>query len=189
MTNVPFRHITDFRDIESLNHYHHAVAAGADPDAVLDALRHGSRDNARTPVPWNGGEHAGFTTGTPWLAVNPDYPEINAADQRKDPDSVFGFHRRLIALRRSHRVVDDGDYTQLLPDDPHLWAFTRRLGDTELLVLANLSGQHRTPDLDPGPWAGADILLANYPGPAALLRTRPWEVVVRCRRRQAGEAG
>jgi glycosidase len=70
MTNVPFRDIADFRDIDSLNHYRHAVAAGADPNDVLDALRHRSRDNARTPVQWNGGEQVGFTTGTPWLPAN-----------------------------------------------------------------------------------------------------------------------
>jgi len=181
MTNVPFRRITDFRDIESLNHYRDAVAAGADPDDVLRALRHRSRDNARTPVHWNGGEHAGFTTGTPWLPVNPNHPDINAADQRKDPDSVFHFHRRLIALRHAHPVVVDGDYTLLLPHDPHVWAFTRRLDDTELLIVANLSRHHRTPDLDPEPWAGAGTLLANYPDPTPF-RMRPWEVVVQQRR-------
>jgi oligo-1,6-glucosidase len=180
MTNVPFKRITDFRDIESVNHYLHAVEAGADPDDVLEALRSRSRDNARTPVQWTGGEHAGFTTGTPWLPVNPNHPEINAADQRKDPDSVFAFHRRLIALRHTHPVIVDGDYALLLPGDPHIWAFTRRLGDTELLVLANLSRRDITPTLDPAPWTDADILLTNYPD-TMTFRLRPWEVVVRRR--------
>ncbi|MFI7701578.1 alpha-glucosidase [Nonomuraea sp. NPDC049480] len=181
MTNVPFSHIDDFRDIESLNHYRHAVASGADPDDVLDALRSRSRDNARTPVQWTNGRHTGFTTGTPWLPVNPNHTEINAADQRKDPDSVFHFHRRLIALRHTESVVVDGDYTLLLPQDEQVWAFTRRLDSTELLVLANLSRDHVAPALDPTPWAHADTLLTNYPDagqPPSPFRLRPWEVVV-----------
>jgi oligo-1,6-glucosidase len=181
MTNVPFNHITDFRDIESLNHYRHAVAGGADPDDVLDILRARSRDNARTPVQWTNGRHAGFTTGTPWLPVNPNHAEINAADQRKDPDSVFHFHRRLIALRHTEPVVVDGDYTLLLPEDQQVWAFTRRLDNTELLVLANLSRDHVSPALDPTPWAHADTLLTNYPEagqPSGSFLLRPWEVVV-----------
>jgi oligo-1,6-glucosidase len=177
MTNVPFRDIADFRDIDSLNHYRHAVAAGADPNDVLDGLRTGSRDNARTPVQWTDGEHAGFTTGNPWLPVNPNHADINAADQRKNPDSIFGFHRKLIALRHTHPVIVDGDFTLLLPDDAHLWAFTRRLNDTELLVLANLSRDHRTPDLDLTAWTDADTLLTNYPD-TSPFRLRPWEVAV-----------
>jgi oligo-1,6-glucosidase len=181
MTNVPFSRIDDFRDIESLNHYRHAVASGAHPDDVLDALRSRSRDNARAPVQWTNGQHAGFTVGTPWLPVNPNHPEINAADQRKDPDSVFHFHRRLIALRHSEPAVVDGDYTLLLPDDEQVWAFTRRLDSTELLVLANLSRDHVTPALDPAPWAHAGTLLTNYPDasqPRSPFLLRPWEVVV-----------
>lgn len=190
MTNVPFNHITDFRDIESLNHYRHATVAGADPDDVLHALRDRSRDNARTPVQWSSGEHAGFTTGTPWLPVNPNHAEINAADQRKDPDSVFHFHRRLIALRHTHPVVVDGDFTLLLPEDQQVWAFTRRLDSTELLVLANLSRQNISPTLDPTPWTGADLLLTNYPDtsqpPPNPFHLRPWEVVVYHRINLAG---
>ena len=78
MTNFPFGGIQDFRDIESLNHHRHAVERGADPDDVLTALRSRSRDNARTPVQWDDSRHAGFTTGEPWLAVNPNHTEVNA---------------------------------------------------------------------------------------------------------------
>jgi oligo-1,6-glucosidase len=181
MTNVPFTHLDDFRDIDSLSHYRHAVAAGTDPDDALRALRRRSRDNARTPVQWTDGPHAGFTTGTPWLAVNPNHTEINAAGQRKDTDSVFHFHRRLISLRHTEPAVVDGDYTLLLPDDEHVWAFTRRLDDTELLVLANLSRHHVAPALDITPWKHATTLLTNYTDtgrPPASFRLRPWEVAV-----------
>ena len=99
MTNVPFDSIDAFRDIESLNHYAEAVAEGDDPEAVLASMRPMSRDNARTPMQWDGSEHAGFTTGEPWIAVNPNHTEINAAAAIADPDSVFHHYRKLIELR------------------------------------------------------------------------------------------
>ena len=134
MTNAPFPSITDFRDIESRNYYAEAVAAGDDPERVLAALRAKSRDNARTPVQWDGSANAGFTTGTPWIPVNPNAAAINAAAELADPDSVFHHYRRLIELRHTEPVVAHGDFTMLLPNDEHVYAFTRRLGDVELLV-------------------------------------------------------
>ena len=98
MTNAPFNVIEDFRDIESLNDYREAVAAGESPDDVLRALRIMGRDNARTPVQWDAGRHAGFTTGDPWLPVNPNHVFINAEAERANPDSVFHHYRRLIEL-------------------------------------------------------------------------------------------
>jgi oligo-1,6-glucosidase len=119
-----------------------------------------SRDNARTPMQWDAGEQAGFTTGTPWLPVNPNYRQINAAAQASDPDSVLSYYRRLIALRHELPVVAHGDFTMLLPDDEQVYAFTRRLDGTELLVLANFSDATVTPGL-PGTWAAAELLLSN----------------------------
>jgi hypothetical protein len=116
-----------------------AVAAGEDPEAVLASMRPMSRDNARTPMQWDGSEHAGFTTGEPWIPVNPNHTEINAEAARADPDSVFHHYRRLIELRRSEPVIAHGDFRMLLPDDERVYAFTRRLGDVELLVLGNVA--------------------------------------------------
>jgi oligo-1,6-glucosidase len=163
MTNYPFAAEADFRDIESLNYAQEAAAAGQAAGQVLAALRKMSRDNARTPMQWDAGEQAGFTTGTPWLPVNPNYRQINAAAQTGDPDSVFSYYRRLIALRHELPVVAHGDFTMLLPDDEQVYAFTRRLGSTELLVLANFSGATVTPGV-PGDWAAAELLLSNCPG-------------------------
>ena len=123
---MPFGSIADFRDIESLNHYAVAVARGEDPEHVLAALRAMGRDNARTPMQWDASPHAGFTTGTPWIAVNPDHPEVNAAAQVDDPGSVFSHYRRLISLRHTEPAVAHGDFTMLLPDDDAVYAFTRR---------------------------------------------------------------
>jgi oligo-1,6-glucosidase len=179
MTNVSFASIADFRDIESLNHYADAVGRGDDPEQVLAALRVKSRDNARTPVQWDDSPNAGFTTGKPWIDVNPNYLQVNAAAQVDDPASVFSHYRRLIALRHTEPVVAHGDFAMLLPDDDTVYAFTRRLDDVELLVLGNFSGHDVQVDVDG--WDGTEVVLGNYPDevgsddPGAL---RPWEARV-----------
>ena len=183
MTNAPFDSIGDFRDIQSLNHYAEAVGTGADPEAVLEALRVSGRDNARTPMQWDDTENAGFTTGTPWIAVNPNHKEINAQAAFADDDSVFHHYRRLIELRRTEPAVAHGDFHMLLADHDQVYAFTRRHGTTELLVLANFSGEPVTievPDADR--WQAAELVLANYPvDTAENLREptlRPFEACV-----------
>ena len=143
MTNARFDRIEAFRDIESLNHHAEAVARGDAEDAVLAGLRTMGRDNARTPMQWDASEHAGFTSGEPWIPVNPNFTEINAEAAVADPDSVFHHYRRLIELRHDEPVVAHGDFTMLLPDDERVYAFTRRLGDVELLVLGNFTGDSR----------------------------------------------
>jgi oligo-1,6-glucosidase len=122
MTNAPFGSIEDFRDIESRNYAATAVAAGHDPDAVMAALQVRSRDNARTPVQWDDSPNAGFTSGTPWMAVHPDYADVNAAAAAVDPESVFHHYRRLIELRHSDQTVVHGDFTMLLHSDPRCTA-------------------------------------------------------------------
>ncbi len=139
MTNAPIASIDDVRDIESINYYREAVDDGVDPQAVLASIRVKGRDNARTPVQWDAGPHAGFTTGEPWIAGNPNHVEINAAAQIDDPDSVFAHYRRLISLRHDNPTIALGRFELVLADHPAVWAFTRTLGDDQLLVLANLS--------------------------------------------------
>ncbi|MGY1886202.1 alpha-glucosidase [Blastococcus sp. SYSU DS0753] len=177
MANYPFTSLEEFADVESLNHHVHAVSAGHDPAEVLAALRCMSRDNARTPVQWDASPHAGFTTGTPWLAVNPDHVEWNVAAQRDDDTSVLAHYRRLIALRHTDDVVALGDFTMLLPDHDEVYAFTRSLGGVELLVVCNLSRTpYRLAELLPEAPA-AELVLGNMADddPAEL---RPWEARV-----------
>jgi oligo-1,6-glucosidase len=127
-----------------------------------------SRDNARTPMQWDASEHAGFTRGEPWIAVNPNFPEINAEAQRADPGSVFHHYRALIALRHAEPAVAHGDFTMLLEDDDRVYAFTRRHEDVELLVLGNFSGD-RVP-VDIAGWEDAEVV-AGEPGDGL----GPWE--------------
>jgi oligo-1,6-glucosidase len=137
---------------------------------VLAGLRAMGRDNARTPMQWDASEHAGFTTGTPWLAVNPNHSEINAEAQAADPDSVFHHYRRLIELRHTEPVVAHGDFHMLLPQDERVYAFRRTLDGVELLVLGNFSGEPVTADVDAA-WEGAEVLVGDGDG----LTLGPWE--------------
>jgi oligo-1,6-glucosidase len=188
MTNVPFAGIGAFVDIEAVNAYAEAVEAGADPEDVLRGLRAMGRDNARTPMQWDASEHAGFTTGTPWIPVNPNHREINAEAAVADPESVFQHYRGLIELRHAEPAVALGDFTMLLEGDPLVYAFTRRLEETELLVVANFSGEEDVAaDVpDAAEWARAELLLTNVAGadPARFV-LEPWEARV-YRRRQVG---
>jgi oligo-1,6-glucosidase len=180
MTNVPFDSIEAFRDIESLNHYAEAVAAGEDPEAVLASMRPMSRDNARTPMQWDGSEHAGFTSGEPWIPVNPNHTEINAEAAVADPESVFHHYRRLIELRHTEPAVAHGDFTMLLEDDPRVYAYTRSFEGTELLVVVNVSGEAASgaaiPDAEA--WAAAELVLTNAEPEPRGLELGPWEARV-----------
>ncbi len=175
MTNSPFDDIDDFRDIESVNYHAEAVSLGMEAELVLTGLAARSRDNARTPMHWNAGEQAGFTAGRAWLPVNPNHSTINAEAALADPDSVFHHYRRLIELRHDLAVVVHGRFELLLPDHEQLWAFTRRLGDQLLLVVANCS---TTPvDVPAGLLADLDdarVLLATHPS-TDTAKLQPWE--------------
>jgi oligo-1,6-glucosidase len=186
MANAPFTSIDDFRDIESLNHHRDQLALGADEQQVLDGLRQRSRDNARTPMQWDATDHAGFTAGTPWIAVNPDHAEVNAKAQLADPDSVFHYYRRLIALRHTEPALTHGDFHMLHPEHEQLYAFTRHDTGTgtELLVLANFGADDLTVDLPDG-WEGTETLIANVPATSPLTSPhtlQPWEARVHRRR-------
>jgi len=187
MTNFPFRTIDDFRDIEALGQYAQAVTReGRDPQDVLAVLRARGRDNARTPMQWTASAAAGFTTGTPWLAVNPNYHQINAEAAVADPGSVYHYYRKLIVLRHTEPAVVDGDFTMLLPHDERLYAFTRRLAGTELLVIGNFSADTVAADIDDAAgWAAAELVLTNTARPDDGLVLGPWQAVIYRRERAA----
>ena len=115
MTNVAFESIEDYRDVATRNMYKEAVEEkGVDPQAALKVVHAKSRDNARTPMQWDASEQAGFTTGTPWIKVNPNYKEINVAEALADPNSVFHYYKKLIQLRKENPVIVYGTYDLIL---------------------------------------------------------------------------
>lgn len=176
MTNGFFPELAAFRDVESLNFYAQSQMLGLAAEQVLDGMRSNGRDNARTPVQWDGTDNAGFTAGTPWIGVNPNHAWLNADAQYTDPRSVFNYYRQLISLRHDRDVVAHGDFTRLNVGDPAVFAYTRTLGADQLLVAVNLSDDHRTVPL-PDPWEHAALILANYPDPTGP-ELRPWEARV-----------
>ncbi|GAB3545692.1 oligo-1,6-glucosidase [Arthrobacter tumbae] len=178
MTNAPFDSVEDFRDIESINHFYEATGPlGHDPAEVLRNLRIMSRDNARTPVQWTAGEQSGFTSGTPWIAINPNYPTINADTDRSAGQSVFRFYQQLIELRHKDETVRLGEFAMLAEDDPTLYAFTRTYQGASLLIIGNVSGDTLSLDDAALPETAREgtVVLGNYDGdPTSELR--PWEV-------------
>ncbi|MDN4483111.1 alpha-glucosidase [Demequina lignilytica] len=173
MTNAGFTSIDQYQDIEVHGAWDELRAIGVPDERILAGMAHVSRDNARTPVQWDASEHAGFTTGTPWLPATPNHTWLNAAAQREDPDSVAAFYRRLIALRHELPVIAHGTFEMLLPGDPQVFAYRRELDGTVLTVVANLSGDGVAVDVeDPA----ADVLVANLPDPVVGADLRPWEV-------------
>ena len=175
MTNAPFGP-QDWRDLESLNAYRELCQAGTPQPQALAAVQRMARDNARTPMQWTAGPNAGFTTGTPWMRVNPNYTAINAEAALADPASVFYTYRKLIALRKTNPVFAAGDFKLLCPGDTQVFAYLRRGGGQTMLVAANLSGQDAAFAL-PADFAAVPPALATQgaPEPGTL---RPWEAAV-----------
>jgi oligo-1,6-glucosidase len=165
MTNYPFRDIDDFNDIEVKNAYKAEVLTGKVPaDKFFADLRHTSRDNARTPMQWDSSANGGFTSAAkPWLAENPNYKEINAAAEASDPDSVYNYTRKAIALRHAHEAFVYGDYKDLAPDDKAIFAYTRTLGAERFLVVLNFSETPNAFTL-PGDLKVGALLLSNTAG-------------------------
>lgn len=162
MTNYPFKSLDEFRDIEVLQSYKDWVESGlVSHEDFWPCLLEKNRDNARTPVQWDDTENGGFTTGTPWIAVNPNYKEINAKAQVEDPNSVFHYYRKLIALRKELPIMVYGKYDLLMPDDPELYVYTRTLDEEKLLVICSFTEKERTFSV-PEEFAGASCIISNY---------------------------
>ncbi|MFD1485132.1 alpha-glucosidase [Lacticaseibacillus baoqingensis] len=177
MTNVAFDAISDYRDVATLNAYHELVEERQvlTPADMLARIHCRSRDNARTPMQWDDTANAGFTTGTPWLAVNPNYRQINAAQALADQDSVYYFYQQLIRFRHQSPVVVYGDFAMIAAADEAVFAYARQYGQQRLVVISNFTAQ--TLQRPIGDWLGAssaELVISNYPqGP--LEQLRPYE--------------
>ena len=183
MTNAYMENIADYRDIESLNAYKELTTKENIPaKTVMGYIKAVGRDNARTPMQWDASENGGFTSGTPWLQVNKNYKTINADAQVNDPDSVFAYYKKLIALRHTNEVMVNGVYDVLIPDHPQIYAYTRTLGDKKLLVLCNDSDTNVAipAELQEKIHAAKNILIQNYKDTDEST-LRPYEAVVYAR--------
>lgn len=178
MTNTVFKSVDDFRDLESINAYRELIESGLyTKEDMFPKIAHKSRDNARTPMQWDASENAGFTTGTPWIDLNPNYKKINVADQLKREDSVFHYYQKLIKLRKEYEIIVYGKYELLLPDDENIYAYVRTLGNQKLLVVCNFSKSEQKFDFQG--YENAEVLISNYnrdAGEDGILK--PYEATV-----------
>ena len=180
MTNYPFQSPDEFRDIESINAYQEWCLSGkVSHEAFWPCITARSRDNARTPVQWDDTLQAGFTTGKPWIAVNPNYKEINAKAETADPNSVFHYYKKLIALRKEHPIMVYGKYEPLMEDSEELFVYARTLDEKKLLTVCNFTDQELAFTI-PEEFVGKACLIANmendYDKKEILLR--PYEAFV-----------
>lgn len=173
MTNVQYQ-IEDYRDIETLNMYKERKDKGYSESEIMDSIYARSRDNARTPMQWDDSANAGFTEGEPWIKANPDYAVINAADQIKDPDSVFTCYKTLIQLRKKYDVFASGRFGLLLPDDASFFAYTRENQYEKLYVICNFYGKDALCQLD-GDWENMELLYGNYEKNGKINIYKPYE--------------
>ncbi len=180
MTNVRFESIDEYNDIESLNMYKDRISKGYTHDEIMESIYVKGRDNARTPMQWNDSENAGFTTGTPWLAINKNYNEINAKQCLEDENSIFHHYRKLINIRKNNDTIIYGDYTLLCPEDKNIFAYTRELNGDKILVICNFYDKEVTFDFDDN-FDSSEILLSNYEDSSLLtakLNLRPYEAIM-----------
>ena len=170
MTNMPFPTLADYRDLAAIHAYRDLTEQqGLSTAAALNHLHATSRDNARTPMQWDGSPNAGFTTGDPWIMVNPNYTTINVAKSVDDPNSIFAFYQELIALRKRSAPLVYGRFALRLPDHPRLFIYTRTLEDEQFLIALNVSDQPEQWEV-PEP---AELILCNYATGSPTLR--PYE--------------
>jgi len=142
MTNVTFETIEQYRDVETHNMWKDLVIEkGYDAEKIMKAIHYRGRDNARTPMQWDATDNAGFTTGTPWIQVNPNYREINAEQALKDKNSVFHYYKKLIRLRKEHEIIVYGSYELILEEHEQIYAYVRKFEGEQLLVITNFSSE------------------------------------------------
>lgn len=163
MTNVKFDSMDDYDDVAMKNMYRIESEAGKSHEEIMQVIWKNGRDNSRTPMQWDGSDNAGFSSGKPWMKINPNYTDINVEQAQQDPDSIYHHYKKLIALRAENPVVVYGTYDLLLPDDESIYAYTRTLDNEKLLVISNLTSKEVLFDLPDGlEYTSSELLLNNY---------------------------
>ncbi len=179
MSNIKFDRIEDYRDIESINMYQQTREKGGDLQAFLEAQKISARDNGRTPFQWDASPNAGFTSGTPWLSVNPNYTTVNVVEAEKDPNSPLHYFRNIVQLRKKTPALVYGKYTLLDRENPDVYAYTREWNGQKILVLLNFKANAAAAKIEGIDLSKATLLIGNYPGDASRsLNLRPYEAVV-----------
>ncbi|WP_339255317.1 alpha-glucosidase [Paenibacillus sp. FSL R5-0713] len=174
MTNVQYA-IEDYRDIELLNFYKERMGRGYPESSVMESIYAKGRDNARTPMQWDTSDNAGFTRGEPWIKVNPNYKHIHAEQSLNNPASIFHYYRKLIQLRKDHEVIVYGDYELIFPENPDVFAYTRTLNGTTILVVCNFEGDTTELSLQEHLTKSNQLLISNYTGELSESILRPYE--------------
>lgn len=162
MTNIRYTDIQDYKDIETLNMYKDRIAKGYSHDEIMESIYAKGRDNARTPMQWNEEKNGGFTTGTPWITVNPNYTLVNASAQVNDPKSIYHHYKKLIKIRKENEVIVYGDFQMLLPEDTNIFAYVRTLNMDKIVVLCNFYGEELNYQLPKEYEYTGELLISNY---------------------------
>ncbi|WP_067621464.1 glycoside hydrolase family 13 protein [Alicyclobacillus acidiphilus] len=179
MTGVRFDSIDDYHDVAMKNKYYEEVGKGHDPKDVFESLVKLSRDNSRTPMQWSSALNAGFSTGTPWIKVNPNYTSVNVEEDLKRPDSIYRYYQALIRLRKQYGVIVYGDFATIPYSDADVYVYTRRLGTERILVIVNFSlYEKRLAPIAEIALDKAQLLIGNYPEVAQPDTFRPFEARV-----------
>ena len=173
MTNYPFETLAQVEDIESLNYAREALEKGVSIEEIMDSIRVIGRDNARTPMQWDESKNAGFSTGQPWLAVNPNYEEINVQEALANPESIFYTYQKLVQIRKENSWLIRADF-ELLDTADKVFAYIRKDGDRRFLVVANLSNENQTISVE---GKIKSILIENTTAKKAVENQtlEPWE--------------
>jgi len=181
MKNIKFDTIDDYRDIETLNMYEKIKSENGDLEYFLEGQKISARDNGRTPFQWDDRNNAGFTSGTPWLAINPDYKTVNVAHEETDPDSVLNYFRRMVRLRKSLPELVYGSYKLIDKNNPNVYAYTRILNDQKVLIILNFSNQQMPFRVPVSAGSVTDVLLNNLPDYKArnnVYHLQPWQALI-----------
>lgn len=180
MANIRFNNIEDYRDIETISKYKYFKKKGKDLDKFLESQKESARDNSRTPFQWDASSNTGFTTGQPWIKVNPDHNTYNVASEENDADSILHYFRKMIKLRKEHQALIYGDYELLDADHKQLYTYTRTLGKEKLMIILNFSKEivsYKTPY----PFEKENILINNYTSlekGGDIIQVLPYQAII-----------
>ena len=180
MTNAYFEDISQYRDVESINYYNILSGKGIAKEEILNILQERSRDNSRTPMQWDSGENAGFSSGTPWLAVNPNHNRINVQSVMQQPDSIFAWYKQLIQLRKQSDTVALGSYKPLLEENNSVFVFCREYNESRMLVIANFTADHVQVLLPEEETHAMQCIMSNYytRSCSRQMSLKPYETII-----------